>query len=62
MLILDEPTNHLDIYVREEIEDLLTNYTGTLLAVTHDRYFLQKNFDQQLLIAEEQITKQPLEI
>ncbi|MCD5002977.1 ABC-F type ribosomal protection protein [Enterococcus saccharolyticus] len=62
LLILDEPTNHLDIYVREEIEELLENYTGTLLAVTHDRYFLQKNFNQQLLIAEEQITKQPLEI
>ena len=51
-LILDEPTNHLDIYAREEIEELLAAFTGTLLVVTHDRYFLEKNFTQTLLIEE----------
>lgn len=59
-LILDEPTNHLDIYVREEIEELLENFTGTILAVSHDRYFLKKNFDQALLIEAGEIHKQPL--
>ena len=41
-LILDEPTNHLDIPAREAIEDLLTDYKGTILLVSHDRYFLDK--------------------
>ncbi len=59
-LILDEPTNHLDIYAREEIEDLLSEYTGTLLAVTHDRYFLQKNFNDALVLADQKIQKQPI--
>ena len=61
LLILDEPTNHLDIYVREEIEELLAEFSGTLLAVTHDRYFLQKNFDQALVIEDGGIFKRALE-
>ena len=56
-LILDEPTNHLDIYMREEIERLLESFSGTILAVTHDRYFLEKNFDSKLLIADKRIQK-----
>jgi len=41
ILILDEPTNHLDIYAIDFLEDFLKSYRGTVIAVTHDRHFLQ---------------------
>ena len=41
-LILDEPTNHMDILGKETLEAMLQNYSGTLLFVSHDRYFVKK--------------------
>ncbi|MGN6032859.1 MAG: ATP-binding cassette domain-containing protein, partial [Thermomicrobiales bacterium] len=41
-LILDEPTNHLDIQARETLEDMLSDFDGTILFVSHDRYFMDR--------------------
>ncbi len=48
VLILDEPTNHMDIVGKETLEDMLGAYKGTLLFVSHDRYFVKKTATQIL--------------
>ena len=51
-LILDEPTNHIDIDTREILEEALKEYSGTVLFVSHDRYFINKLADRVLNIEE----------
>lgn len=50
LLILDEPTNHIDIETRETLEDALEDYGGTLLFVSHDRYFIGKTANRIALV------------
>ncbi len=50
VLVLDEPTNHLDIPSREALEEALTEYDGTLIVISHDRFFLDKIADQILAL------------
>ncbi|WP_323707139.1 ABC-F family ATP-binding cassette domain-containing protein [Mammaliicoccus vitulinus] len=57
VLVLDEPTNHLDIDAKETIEDALIDYNGTIIAVSHDRYFLNKLFDTTYLLKDKKLTK-----
>lgn len=49
-LILDEPTNHLDLDCKEQLEMALNDYPGTILVVSHDRYFLNKIVDRILIL------------
>ncbi len=56
VLILDEPTNHLDIPSKEALEDALLSYDGTLLAVSHDRYFINRLADRILELTHEGMT------
>lgn len=55
VLILDEPTNHLDIEAREVLEDTLETFEGTIIGVSHDRYFLQKIFTKTAWLKDQTI-------
>ncbi len=52
VMLLDEPTNHIDLPMKEVLEDALDTYTGTLLFVSHDRYFLKRIATQILELTE----------
>lgn len=56
-LILDEPTNHLDILSKEILEDALNAYTGTVLYVSHDRYFINRTASRILDLSHRQLTE-----
>ena len=57
VLILDEPTNHLDLPSREQLERTLSTYPGTILLVTHDRYFLERLTNKLLIFDKNRIQK-----
>ena len=58
-LILDEPTNHLDIISKEALENALNEYDGTILFVSHDRYFIRKIATSCLVIDTDKVTYYP---
>lgn len=55
LLILDEPTNHMDIIGKESLELLLKEYTGTIIFVSHDRFFVNKIADTLLIFTKYQV-------
>lgn len=57
LLLLDEPTNHLDAFSREELENTLIDYSGTMLIVSHDRYFINKLSSRILELSDKGITE-----
>jgi len=57
LLLLDEPTNHLDILSREALEDAILSYDGTLMIISHDRYFLNKVINRIIELKEDGITQ-----
>lgn len=56
-LILDEPTNHLDIMSKEILEDAINAYTGTVLYVSHDRYFINRTASRILCLDHQTLTE-----
>lgn len=58
-LILDEPTNHMDIVGKEHLENILSEYEGTIIFVSHDRYFVKKIANELLVFDESGVTFYP---
>ena len=58
-LILDEPTNHMDLPAKETMESAFSAYTGTMLFISHDRYFISKLADALLLFEEDGVKYYP---
>lgn len=58
-LILDEPTNHLDIQACEAVEEALADYEGTILVVSHDRYFLDKIVNRVVEVRDHKLVSFP---
>ena len=56
-MILDEPTNHIDMDTREILENALIEFNGTILFISHDRYFINKVATHILELKEKKITK-----
>ena len=54
-LVLDEPTNHLDLWARDALQDALTSFTGTVLFVSHDRYFVDHVADHLLVVEPDRV-------
>ena len=59
LLLLDEPTNHLDIQSKEILEDAIRDYTGTVLYVSHDRYFINRTATRILELRHKVLTNYP---
>jgi len=60
VLIMDEPTNHLDIASREMLESAMADYTGTMIVVSHDRYFLDRVVDKLMVIGSDELGRRRL--
>lgn len=60
LMILDEPTNHLDIDSREVLEETLGSYDGTILFVSHDRYFVDKIATKMLIFEDSKVKLYPI--
>src|SRR5262245_50468551 len=55
LLLLDEPTNHLDLQACEQLEDMLEEFDGTLLVISHDRWFLDRLVDRVVEVSERRL-------